>query len=421
MVDYIECLSYREMDVDECPVIVPLCGHAMSLTSMDGTMDIQEHYNMSENGTILEVKSTSQPFSAKSLKACPICRFPLRNIHRYNRIVKRGLLDQATQRFIVWANAKFVPLEARLYSQEERLKDADTKLGQGTALRDGYYDEHRSEGMQNIRITGTRDDQIRIIRGLSGLDVRYMHIFKVRKAIIDFLRQVSEEEQPYGLVHQMVKNVRYRTEIYPKFEFDGSILQVRNRLLTNVLALRCDLAILSDFLNVYQARSGSRASPHKWLRSEITLDLSRNRKDCMTLLEDALKQQQPMHEIEAHVFFARFVALERSVPTSKTETMELLVLQAREGLESAKSICARARSTANMLAEIEDAEKLLRGSTFYTTFTNDEKRAVYAAMAQDMRGTGHWYYCENGHPVCIQIDSVSRVQSLQMLIRIAGV
>jgi len=404
MVDYIECLSYREIDVDESPVIVPLCGHIMSLASMDGTMGIQEHYDMAEDGTIREVKSTSQPFSTKILKACPICRFPLRNIHRYNRIVKRGLLDQATQRFIVWANAKFVPLEARLYSEEERLKDADTNLGQGPALTNGYSDEHRREGTQQIRIEGTRDDQIQTIRRLSGLDVRYTHILRVKREILVFLHRVSEEEQPYGQVHQMVKNVRHRTGVHPKFEFDGSILQTRNRLLTTVLALRCDLAIISDFLNVYQTQSASRASQHKWLRSPITLDLSRNRKDCTTLLNDAAKQQQPMHEIEAHVFFARFVALERSVPTSDATKTDQLVLQAREGLAAAKSICASARSTAHMRAEIDDAEKLLRGQTFYSTFTNDEKRAVYAAMALELRGTGHWYYCQNGHPVCMPTD-----------------
>jgi hypothetical protein len=33
--------------------------------------------------------------------------------------------------------------------------------------------------------------------------------------------------------------------------------------------------------------------------------------------------------------------------------------------------------------------------------SNEEKAAVYAAMAHDSRGTGHWYYSENGHPFTI--------------------
>ncbi|KAG4427275.1 hypothetical protein IFR05_017241 [Cadophora sp. M221] len=51
--------------------------------------------------------------------------------------------------------------------------------------------------------------------------------------------------------------------------------------------------------------------------------------------------------------------------------------------------------------EVEEVEKMLRDSTFYMPVSNEEKAAVYAAMAHDFRGTGHWYYCENGHPFTI--------------------
>lgn len=46
-------------------------------------------------------------------------------------------------------------------------------------------------------------------------------------------------------------------------------------------------------------------------------------------------------------------------------------------------------------------EEMLRDSTFYMPVRNDEKAAVYAAMARNFRGTGHWYYCENGHPFTV--------------------
>lgn len=39
---------------------------------------------------------------------------------------------------------------------------------------------------------------------------------------------------------------------------------------------------------------------------------------------------------------------------------------------------------------------MLRDSTFYMPVSNEEIAAVYVAMALDFRGTGHWYYCENG-------------------------
>ena len=54
-----------------------------------------------------------------------------------------------------------------------------------------------------------------------------------------------------------------------------------------------------------------------------------------------------------------------------------------------------------MLAEVEAIEDMLRETTFYATVTNEEKAAVYAAMASEFTGTGHWYYCERGHPFTI--------------------
>ncbi len=324
-----------------------------------------------------------------------MCRFPLRNIHRYNRVVKRGLIDQATQRFIVWANANFVPLEAKLHVREEALRNSDTRLAQGNASQG----ERSSQVLHKLHIGGTRDEQIRTVRNLSGLEARYAAILTVRREINVFLRQVSEGEQPFSRVHQMVKNVRQKTGVQPQFEFDGSVLQVRNRLLTTALSLRCDLTILTDFLNIHRTTMGARSDHNRWLRAQLALDFSRNRQDCMDFMADAKQRHQPMHEIEALVFFARFVALERPAPVCDFDRMEQLVAEARDGLATAKSICTMAPSTANMLLEIEDAEKLLRESTFYTVFTNEEKRAVYAAMAQELRGTGHWYYCPNGHPV----------------------
>jgi len=54
-----------------------------------------------------------------------------------------------------------------------------------------------------------------------------------------------------------------------------------------------------------------------------------------------------------------------------------------------------------MRDEVEEVKKMLRESTFYMPVSNEEKAAVYAAMALEFSGTGHWYYCENGHPFTI--------------------
>jgi hypothetical protein len=54
-----------------------------------------------------------------------------------------------------------------------------------------------------------------------------------------------------------------------------------------------------------------------------------------------------------------------------------------------------------LLEEVEGAKEMLNGLTFYTTITNEECMAVLSAMAREFQGTGHWYYCQNGHPFTI--------------------
>ena len=398
VVDYIEGMSYQEIDLEASPVIVPSCGHILTLFSMDGHMEMSKHYEMTEEGSVQGVISKSEPLSMEGLKACPMCRMPLRNINRYNRIVKQGLIDEATKRFIVWANARFVPLAARMTSEEERLRGMKMSLDTTSFVDGEYYDHQNLPTVSRLHVFGSRDTQLHTILQLSGLSSRYMTALDLRVDINTFLHHVSEEEQPFARVFQMVQNVRRKTGLRSTLVFDGTILQTRNRLLTSTLSIRCDLAILTDFVSLYRNQTPSMTRTHAWLREDLRLDLSENRKDCMVLARDASDKRQPMLEIEARILFAKFVALERAAPHD-SGLVELLLYQAREELRKAKDVVGGAPSTASMLAEIEDTEKMVRNSTFYTTFTNEEKQAVYAAMAQDFRGTGHWYYCVNGHPV----------------------
>ena len=99
--------------------------------------------------------------------------------------------------------------------------------------------------------------------------------------------------------------------------------------------------------------------------------------------------------MEGQLFWARFVVLERGISPA-SEYMESLLKDARNHLAKARYMCTLyPGQTKGILAEVEEVEKMLRKSTFYAPVTNAEKAAVYAAMASEFRGTGHWYYCEN--------------------------
>ncbi|MCJ1379501.1 hypothetical protein MMC17_002602 [Xylographa soralifera] len=391
MADFVECTTYQEINLDENPVVVPRCGHVITVSSLDGHMAMSKFYRMSDDGNIHGVISSLEPFSVEDLKACPICRYPLRNIHRYNRIVKRGLIGEATKRFIVWANASFIPLEEQLNTQEVALSTTKASLGRSSSQ------SLESDDPNIIELSQSRATQIRKFSELAGLRPRYAEALIVRSHVQRFLRKVKEAEQPYGKVYRMVQDVRRATGEVVDFAAEGNILRVRERLLASALLLRCDLMLLSDFVKAYHDLSGQNSSRYRWPKGKLTMNLTQNRKDCQDLAADAALQGQPMQEIEARVYFARFVTLERAAADASTTKVQKLVELAREQLQTAKTLCSRSPNTKTMLKEVEAVEKELRESTFYTAITNDEKRAVYAAMKADFGGTGHWYYCREGH------------------------
>jgi len=400
MVDFIECTTYREVDLDKDPIIIPACGHLMTRSSMDGHMELSRVYDLDSAGEIKGIIDASLPFSMDDLKSCPICRAPMRDIHRYNRIVKRGLIDEATKRFIVWANGTFVPLEGQLHEREVALSASNAQLRY--LPREPIRGESGTLDPAQIELRGPRTNQIAQVVHLAGLRSRYTDIWQIRQQIRDFLRKVGEAEQPYGKVYRIVQDVRRATGEVVDFPAQGNILRTRERLLVYALYLRCDLTIFSDFIGVRQNLGSIRSSPYQWTRGKLTLDFTQIRKDCQSLAIIAGSQEQPMQEIEARVYFARFVILERTAAADPdTEMIQGLVEEARQNIKLAKTLCTRSPNTRAMLAEAEDVEKALRDSTFYTSVTSDEKRAVYAAMATEFGGTGHWYHCQNGHPFTV--------------------
>jgi hypothetical protein len=215
----------------------------------------------------------------------------------------------------------------------------------------------------------------------------------LRKEIKKFLRQVDETEQPFGRVHELLQDAQRHRGIDAELNSKVDILQVRNRILTTVLLIRCDYAILLRFLNSQQRNSADFCS--------IKVDLNINRKECEALASESYSRSQPGNVVEGKLYWARFFALERSLAEPGSESTQLLD-EARMHLQQALEICDKyPGQTAGMRNEVEDVEQMLRDATFYMPVSNEEKAAVYAAMSRDFRGTGHWYYCVNGHPFTV--------------------
>ncbi|WEW60086.1 hypothetical protein PRK78_005570 [Emydomyces testavorans] len=373
--------AYEDLNLDENPCIVPPCGHIISVESLDAHQGMKGYYVFSEEpgkeNMIVGMKP-AEPLTESESKRCPVCRGPLNDIQRYVRILKRRWIDEATKKFIAWAHSNFLPL-------------ADEIMQVETKLRNSQENEETNAAAEalSLELRGPNNEQINKITKLVRLDRRYQEILRLRRKVWQFLAKVDESEQPFQRIHALVEDVRKQRGIATDLKGDPTLLQVRHRLMTTLLLFRCDYAIICQFLNVSVREAGS------WV---VTVDFSINRKYCEKLVAESQQRTQPAIAVEGHIFWARFAALE----CGGKEGYEELSTQARDHLRLARNICEQfPGQTGGLVTEVEDVTKMLQESTFYLPVSNEERAEVYAAMALELRGTGHWYYCANGHPFTI--------------------
>ena len=396
MVDYYNMgTTYAETDLDENPCIIPSCGHILTVESMDGMMGMSDYYDASIDGTFASLKSASVPFSETKVKNCGTCRRPLRDINRYSRIVRRAWIDQATKKFIVWANRDFLSLVSEVAALEKEAEDDPEKmLVQNINSRTPIIQNKPAK----IQLEKSTANIIKILRFHLN---KYHHLkpfFILQQKIQAHLKAVDEAEQPFGRIRDLAQSARiiqgFRTDIGS----GADILQVRNRLLATVLLLRIDLAILQLFSSIHrQPQIGTEP------KADLKINLNAYRQLCQSLENDAKERSQPACIVEAALYFARFVILERNLSSEATESsFATLIDTSRSKLTEARLLCAtHPGQTKGLPKEISAAERMLRDRTFYEVVTNEEKAAVYAAMATEFLGTGHWYYCVNGHPFTV--------------------
>ncbi|KAL2862412.1 uncharacterized protein BJX67DRAFT_297384 [Aspergillus lucknowensis] len=392
-VDFILGETYKEIDLGENPCVFPQCGHFLTIESMDAQMDLRKHYNMDEHERPVSIASSSEPFSIDDIRTCATCRGSLRNLSRYGRLVRRALLDEATKKFILYLNQQYVPLAQDLPRRIAQLRDRETTAETGSLVFKTGVD---------IRIDGPPEHQVRQLgnRVRKADKERWRNLLGLRDQITTYMNRVKVEEQPFNQVRNMVEDARRRKSkrITGDFEFDENVLQTKGHLQAASLLLRLDTALLADFLSLtHKVRVGTASQSNL----NLHVDLSQNRKQCRRLIDNAAGSRRILQQAEGYLFLAQLCALERQSVTDPTRA-EGLLQDGAAALQEAQTLCdAHPALTQGLSEEIEGTRGMLRGSTFYAPVTNEERLAVLAAMAQEFRGTGHWYYCENGHPFTI--------------------
>ena len=388
-VDILGGESYQDIDLDQNPCVFPACGHFLTIESMDGTMGIAEHYDTTElNGVSIPIaiKKSSAPFSVEDAKKCPSCRGSLRNLARYGRLVRRAILDESTKKMIVWINSAYVPLQNDLQQHMQLVKKIEDK------------DPPRSlKEPKQIVLNNDRGTQVHSFGHVLGdYDPQAWKRIKIFRArLIQYQDRVRISEQPFARVRSAVDNVRRRKGRDTTFQFDEMVLQMKGFLLASSLLLRLDLAILMTSLSLKQPPITSTTV------NKVTYNFEPWKRDCAQLLAESTNTKRVPQQVEALIFLAQVCAIQRS-RAQVLDAVEQHRLEGQTHLQKARGLCdAGLGNTRGFQDEIDAVAKMLRESTFYAPVTSEERMAVIQAMKTEFHGSGHWYYCENGHPFTI--------------------
>ncbi|RAK84441.1 NF-X1 finger and helicase domain protein [Aspergillus costaricaensis CBS 115574] len=387
VVDFILGEAYREIDLNENPCIFPRCGHFLTMESMDGQMDMKGHYELDADGKPVAITESSRPFSVEDVKRCATCRGSLRDISRYGRLVRRAMLDEATKKFILYLNNEYVPMAQELPKLVTALPEAKNLAGSLAMFQIG----------EAIRVDGSGNQQIKRLGDLMKKNKmnRWDGLLQLRKRMVKYYSRVQVEEQPFSRVQYLVEHARRQKESQGTFKFNESVLQTKGVLLARALLIRLDIALLGDFLSLYNV-----ATPLS-TRRELLVDLQKNMDDCHSLIQLAGDLHRVAHQAEGYIFLAQLCALQRSHIKDIADA-ERRLTEGCEALDAAEQLCRQyPGQTQGFSEEIESAKAMLRGSTFYSAVSNEERMAVITAMNREFMGIGHWYYCPNGHPFTI--------------------
>lgn len=426
-VDLIMFEPYSDIDLDSNQIIVPTCGHFYTIETYDSHMGMKNCYILDENNAIIgprPLAGSGGPDAADDapekpvVKNCPDCRAPLRDMQRYNRIVKTAFLDESTRRFCANAQAKYVALyqEVSLALEIMQANRADFIAGLRTA------------GPTNNPRGGARPPVPDAENVPQAIEDRKRKAMQLRMVIKSFIQTVSEEEQPYSKVRQMVLSAQRRHGIETTFVGDPSAVQMGFRLKSQNLLLEATWEALWD-LHLILASSAVAPAPSRVLRNLLLNNLKQHYLRCAGIITDCRTARLGKYEVEARIRRVQFFALYRLECFTPTQPGPAAPVTAQpdvgapaehdwlgpdfgEAIRKAESksldrcdkLCNALPGTVGPLRDqVEQARDLLGGATIYTPVSDEERRLVHKAMAAEFSSTGRWYTCRNGHPVTTSV------------------
>ncbi|KAG0380217.1 hypothetical protein BGX24_009554 [Mortierella sp. AD032] len=462
LVDLVMQQTLAEVDVNEDPLLVPSCGHALTMTSFDGVMEMNKYYKERVDRTTGEstfVEKLRLPSEQVSQVCCPMCRAPILNLLRYGRRVKYGQLSMRIKKHLQTQGAAMQKADDDFEVAKIRVDQAQADFLE--AIEKSKADEKVEPPIKSMRKLGRPSTSAGdIFPGSIFVNIitAYGLPNEHEKAWRKLLEPLSKMFSTFKKINADARNspnkklfeaavshlYRIKTQENTVLEAEGGdVDDATTDDIIQTCVLECGLQAdgnggssyvdsLQELTNVLllvlvQAQAAmvkiGPSSGWYWLIE----DLIQCALEYVSLTKDAaIRGIFPRHATYAGL--SRLNLLyhgvqwigRKSLPTEPTaqaarmrnvRELERLFAEQLQEIDSAplgiREECVR---NAKMLQEqMEKACKVARGQS--GPLSKEEKMEIFRAVSEHLRGSGHWYQCPNGHPYVIADCGMAMVQS----------
>jgi hypothetical protein len=232
----------------------------------------------------------------------------------------------------------------------------------------------------------------------------------IRNDVRLYTDKVHERKQPHMKVYEMSiaaqsrlksGNANAQLASAPLVPLDVPSPNIKHRLLGNLLELRIEILQLSEpmrfvkaLFNLDGCQEEARSLRHGTIR-QCPTQLQKAKK----LLQECEKHRYHGHAVEILLHEMELIQLQ-IYPSTKNASNEKLRQEGQTTLKECDRYLETYQSCEKYRARVNRARKALKTTIpFYEAVSEAERKAILRAMQTEFRGTGHWYYCVNGHPV----------------------
>jgi hypothetical protein len=368
------------------------CGHFFTSESVDGVVGLDEVYTRDKDGKFNGLQDVSSSL-ASAIPSCPDCKQPIRQFvtKRYNRVINRAVMDETSKRFLTKGRTDLEGIECRLEAVE------------------GVLDSTVAPWLGNPK---------------SQLRERYAACDRVGAEALLLSEKMKAENQPARRLIDAIS-------IYQKSAGDEiealsagmKAMNVATQQPDNQISLRARLiyikaqeVMFNDVFRLLHPSQKAKIAPERGL-TKLLSAVTKALRACRDLITQAHERSLSRIVIMATISFAKIAQMaawyhrthpgQTSIDANEDEDVSLERLGGPTGtthklLASALKLCNELGNCTELEEKVQEMARLYEGPR-YETVTLEELQSIKTAMVSGRGGiathSGHWYNCQNGHPV----------------------